>query len=211
MILSLLQAIGIEKNDEEELILKKNFMVYLGAAMSMGGIIWGSICLMLGLFIQGVIPISYTLLTILNFYFFHFNKKFKQAQNFQVFISLCLPFIFQFSLGGFIASGGVMLWSTIALIATLGFVQLKNALIWLTLFLLLTITSGIFDNQSIQSFTPTYTLSIVFFVINFITIATIIFGLSYFFVLSSTNSARKAKLAQIQAEKANKAKYESRN
>lgn len=65
MIIDSLRKVGIATSDED--ILQKNFMLYLGCAMSVGGIVWGTICLSLGLITQCVIPFSYALITFLNF------------------------------------------------------------------------------------------------------------------------------------------------
>jgi hypothetical protein len=59
----------------------------------------------LGLYLQGLIPYGYVVLSVINFYTFHKSKNFKGARFFQVLISLLLPFAFQFVMGGFLASG----------------------------------------------------------------------------------------------------------
>ena len=133
MIIFFLNKIGTSETDSEEDILQKNFMLYLGTAMSIGGIIWGSICLSLGLYSQCSIPYGYAVITIINFYNFSNNKNFNTTRFVQVLISLLLPFAFQYAMGGFVTSGGVMLWSIISLITALTFIKFRNALYWLIL------------------------------------------------------------------------------
>ena len=62
------------------------------------------------------------------------NTKFPPARAVQVAISLLLPFLTQWSLGGFVASGGIMLWALLALTAAMSFGGLRIAVVWLGLF-----------------------------------------------------------------------------
>ena len=85
------------------------------------------------------------LLTIINFLFFARSKNFQLARTIQVLISLLLPFFFQWSLGGFIVSGAVMLWAMLALAAAFTFQSAWLNVRWLAAFLALTVVSGIVE------------------------------------------------------------------
>jgi signal transduction histidine kinase/DNA-binding response OmpR family regulator len=207
-MLSFLNRIGIAKTDPEEQALQKNFMVYLGSAMSLGGLVWGSICAVLGLYLQGLIPYGYTVLTIINFYYFHTTKNFIVSRFFQVLISLLLPFAFQFVMGGFVASGGVMLWSIISLISALTFVSVRTAMKWWAMYILITIGMGVFDPHSVKAYEASAGLSVTFFVINITIISSIVFGLSYYFVDSNRKLGQRMEVARQQAEAASRVKSE---
>lgn len=194
-MLRFINKIGIDPKDSEETIIQKNFMIYFGLAMSCGGILWGIISLSLQLYFEGMIPLGYTFLTALNFIQFHTFRNFKQARFFQILISLVLPFAFQFALGGFIASGGVMLWSLISLIISLTFISLRNGLFWLLLYVVFTIAAGIIDPYLPHPFVPTTMLSNVFFVINITIISSIVFALALYFVQSRTIAIQKVEVA----------------
>jgi len=109
--------------------------------MSCGGLLWGSIALYYGLTYQSFIPFRYAALRGLNMLYFKFSSNFKVVRLFQVFISLMLPFLFQASLGGFAASGFIMLWSVLALVASLSFEKFATSSIWLLLFIAGTLVS----------------------------------------------------------------------
>jgi signal transduction histidine kinase/CheY-like chemotaxis protein len=198
-VLKRLRKIGVREFDLEEVVIQKNFLVYLGLAMSMGGIIWGSICFSFELYFQGLIPFGYALITAINFFSFSLTYNFRIARFIQTFISLFLPFAFQFVLGGFVASGGVMLWAIIALVASLTFGNFKKGLYWMLLFALLTIALAVLDPYSTKAFEPNPSLSLLFFVINFLLVSTAVFGLSYYFAISRYQ-------ALLKAESANRAK-----
>lgn len=183
-------------------------MVYLGMAMSCGGLIWGTICILLGLTLQAFIPYGYTVLTAVNFIYFHQTKNFYDTRFFQALISLLLPFFFQFVMGGFYASGGVMLWAVISLIAALTFVSVRHAINWLIFYIIFTIAIGVSDKYALKPFPPTARLSELFFIINISVISSIVFGLSYYFVNSRVATTQRMQLAKKQAEEASKVKSE---
>jgi class 3 adenylate cyclase len=190
--------IGDKPEDREEEKLEHHFLIYMGLFMSFGGIIWGSITYYHSLFIPSVIPFGYIALTICNFTYFYFSKNFLLSRFFQVLISLVLPFVFQWSLGGIIPTGAVMLWSIIALVGSLTFQNIKLSLRWLVAYLLLTILSGVVDG-AVNEFrvkVPPHT-STLFFVINIAIISAIVFGLNIY-LLTKREEAR-AKLAEMTA------------
>jgi signal transduction histidine kinase/CheY-like chemotaxis protein len=203
-----LNKIGTSETDSEEDVLQKNFMLYLGTAMSVGGILWGSICLSLGLYLQCSIPYGYAVITIINFYNFYHNKNFNTTRFVQVLISLLLPFAFQFVMGGFISSGGVMLWSIISLITALTFIKFRNAFYWLILYFIFTLLIGYLDKYCPVPYEPTRTITTMFFVINITVISSIVFGLSYFFINSRKSAIKNAEEAKKVAEVASGYKSE---
>ena len=162
-----------------------SFLIYMGLLMSSGGLMWGTICLYHNIYIAAMIPYTYILITVLNFIYLNSTKNFKVSQNLQIFISLLLPFFFQFFLGGFVSSGGNVLWSVIAVFGSFTLGDKKKSLTWLFLFMLLMIFSGMVD-----SYAKPYDIGlhegyiIGFFVINFIMVIGIVFSLYYYFVSS---------------------------
>jgi class 3 adenylate cyclase len=175
--------IGDRPNDPDNVKLMHHFLVAMGAFMSVGGLIWGSISLAYGLTIQCLIPYSYTILTIINFVLFKRFKNFQLTRFFQVLISLLLPFLFQWSLGGFIVSGAVMLWAMLALAAAFSFQSAWLNVRWLVAYLALTVVSGILEPylSGIAIEIPHH-ITILFFVLNIFIISSIVFGLNIYFL-----------------------------
>jgi signal transduction histidine kinase len=121
-----------------------------------------------------------------NLRYFSSSKRFGLARSFQLLISLVLPFVFQWSLGGFIPSGSVMLWAMTAILGALTFQEIRITLRWYLGYLALTVITGVFDGNvaryaSAGSSTPEATL----FVINIIGVSIIVFGLMIYFVRSN--------------------------
>lgn len=161
--------------------LKRKFLIYMAFLMSMGGIIWGSISVFFGLYLQSLIPFGYTFLTAVNISIFLIFGHFGRTRMIQVLMSLMLPFFFQWSLGGFVSSGSVMLWAGLAIIGSLTFGNTKSSTAWLICYLLMTLLSGIIDS-SLQNFRihTSGTVTSLFFTVNIITVSSIVFGLTIY-------------------------------
>ena len=181
-----LTSFGDRPNDSANEKLNHSLLIYLGLAMSIGGIIWGGICLSYGLNLQASIPLGYAAITMANFIVFGVSKSFSVVRFIQIFISVLLPFVFQWSLGGFIPSGAVMLWAMISLISMITVQSVGQNIFWLVLYIALTIGSGLVDNRLTEFGLggvdiPT-NLRTLFFVLNISIISMFAVGLNIYFV-----------------------------
>lgn len=173
-----LGAIGDRPTDTEVQKLQHRLLVFMGVMMSGGGLLWGTLAASQGLFLPAVIPYGYTVITAFNLLYFRFSKNFPAVQVFQVFLSLLLPFLFQWSLGGFSPSGAVMLWAMLAIVGSLTFAEAKTSLQWLILYVVLTLISGFLDPVVARfSPDPSEGMRTIFIVINVTIISSIVFGL----------------------------------
>lgn len=192
--------IGAVAGDAPELMLQKQFLVYLGGAMSLGGIMWGSLALWQGLLFAAVIPYGYTVVTFFNFLGFQLRKNFRIAKFVQIVISLLLPFMFQYSLGGFANTGSVMLWALISLVAAFTFENLQNMLFWLFLYVALTVALGVLDAQTPRTLVVAEDIKTFFFVLNIVVISTIVAGLSYYFLRNRSQVLIELDLAKRETD-----------
>ncbi|MGB3464029.1 MAG: hypothetical protein WBA74_02115, partial [Cyclobacteriaceae bacterium] len=128
---------GYQAGDNLEQKTRKSFLIYLILLLGIGAIIWGTIAVAYGLLIQAIIPYGYVFLSVINLFFYSRSSNFAIARDFQISISIILPFMFQGVLGGFLASGFLMLWAIPPLISALFFQKPKQSLKWLVLFILL--------------------------------------------------------------------------
>ena len=186
-----LSVADTESSTEEEK-RQHGFLLYLGFLMSFGGVIWGSICYVQELYTPAIVPLIYIIITILNFSYLYATKNFIVAQNVQITISLLLPFFFQYFLGGFVASGGNVLWSILAVFGSFTLRRRRATIVWLVLFIVIMIVSGVVD-ESAKRFDAGLSDSLItfFFVTNFIITTSIVFTLYYYFVRSE-EKARKS-------------------
>ena len=194
--LEFILKIADKPSDSQEQKRQHGFLIYMGLLMSMGGLLWGVLCLAYGLTLAAVVPFTYVLSTLINFLYLYKVKNFFVSQNIQIFISLMLPFFFQLFLGGFVASGGNVLWSVIAVFGSFTLRNKSTSVVWLTLFVLLMILSGVVDEHAKQfdiGLAESY--SVLFFVINFIFVISIIFSLYYYFVSSEEKAKQSLEIS----------------
>jgi signal transduction histidine kinase len=195
-----ISSIGISPRDKEDTVLQKRFLVYQALLMSMGGIIWGILAFIFNRAWQSSVPFAYVLLTALNLIFFHVSGNFKVVKTIQTVISLLLPFLFQWFLGGFMVSGAVMLWALLSLAASVTYQSNRTVALWLVMFILLTLFSGIFDKRFFDWVNPHDAIpySIYLMVLNIVVISAIILWLFNFMVRGKNEALQKLQEAQAQ-------------
>lgn len=132
-------GLGSDPKDDDRLVMQKRFLLALGSLMALGGLGWGALCIAFDLHVPGIIPFSYSLLTLVNFYYFHHTKNFPLVRFFQVLMSLLLPFMLQYSLGGFYPSGAVMYWAMLSVLGSFAFANSRKNFIWILFFIALTV------------------------------------------------------------------------
>lgn len=192
-LIASVSLIGRRSEDDDTAVLKKQFMVFQGLGMSMGGLLWGSLLLGFNYPLPSIIPFGYVVITALNLVLFSFTKNFAVSRNIQTFISLLLPFLLQWWLGGFIVSGGVMLWAILALISSVSYHSTKASLFWLSGFIALTLFSLGYDNYFHERFDMGVSafVSLVFLVVNIVTVSSIVFGLVLFYAIMNQNNMQR--------------------
>ena len=94
--------------------------------MRFGGLVWGTLSALAGMYGPSTCPYGYTLITAVNFFVLWRTKNFGRARAVQILISLLLPFLLQWLLGGFVASGAMMIWAMLSLVCALSFESNKR-------------------------------------------------------------------------------------
>jgi len=139
--------IGSDPSDSEEVSLQKTLLIYFAGSMALMALLWGLLYFYFGETLAGSIPFSYALISILSLIIFNRTKSFTIFLVSQLVFSLFLPFLLMISLGGFAASGAVVMWS---LTSPLGALVLKGrieAMRWFIAFLALVIISAFLEGM----------------------------------------------------------------
>ncbi|WP_299457344.1 PAS domain S-box protein [uncultured Microscilla sp.] len=128
------------KNHKYAFTLYGCFMVFAGAYWSIAGFV-------LGYYWLGITSAVYLLLTLGNLRLFFKKKSLPLPRTFQVASGVLLPFVFQWLMGGFQASGTFLLWALPSALGGLTCTPFRQAAYWLYVFLLGIFVSIIIDNQ----------------------------------------------------------------
>ncbi|MEJ2164759.1 MAG: PP2C family protein-serine/threonine phosphatase [Desulfobacterales bacterium] len=193
-IFRLSKAAGLP-SDTDELRLRKAVLILLAGICTILGVIWGVGYMALGRPLAGSFPLGYSLLSSLSLYYFFRSKGYKFFCRGQLSLILILPFLLQWSLGGFAASGAVIIWSILAPIGALMFAGTTQAIPWFSVYVLMMIGSGFVGaGSSSQPSLPAFVM-VVSFVLNIGGVSAIAFFLLKYFVF-----AREQAMAALAVE-----------
>lgn len=205
-VLGAINRFGISPEDDFLTKNRKRFAMYGGLAMSFGALMWGIICLYFGMYEKSIIPFFFILLSLFNLLYFRKINKFESAVLSQTFFALVLPFGFQWHLGGFSASGCVMLWGLVSLAVSLSFNDLRLSSIWLIVYLVLTVVSGFLDSYVVRNADPglTHQSELFLLMLNILLVSVFVSILIMFFVSENKKSYQaleRSKMQLIQSER----------
>jgi adenylate cyclase len=181
-IFSRIAIIGSVQSDSEEIKLQKSLLVICSIPFIFAGAGWGIMYILFGEKLAGIIPLSYSLISLASVIYFGLSSKFRVFMFSQLLLILLLPFALMISLGGFVSGSTVILWALISPLGAMLFDKQSKAPNWLLAFVSLVVISFIL--QPWLSFQNNLTQGEInlFFVINLIAVGSLIFLMFYYFV-----------------------------
>ena len=137
-----LASVGVAVHDSDEIRLQKVTLTLAALTVTVLAVIWVGTYLALGLPEPAAIPFTYQLVSIATLAVFARTKDYRFFRFSQLLLIISLPFLLQWSLGGFVASSAVSLWALEGAFGALFFYNARQAIPWFALFLALTVLSG---------------------------------------------------------------------
>jgi hypothetical protein len=196
---------GSLSSDSEEERLRKAVLTFVATLIGIAALIWGIAYMALGRLFSGSIPLGYALVSFGSLFYFFRTKRYRFFRFSQLFLILLLPFLLQWSLGGFAAASAVMIWALLAPMGALMFAGTRQTLLWFLAFLLLTVISGILDGKLSQhAVTMPPMVYVVFYVMNLGAVSTIVFLLLQYFVRKREQAMKRLNASQAQLISAGK-------
>jgi len=177
-----LARIGGLPDDSPEEALKKQTLVLAASTITSLSLIWVVTYGALGLYVAAGIPLAYQIVSIISLIAFARTHRYRLFRRSELALSLLLPFFLQMSLGGFVASSGVILWSFTAPLGALLFAGRREAALWFAAFVAVVAVAGVLDPfvGSARAQIPT-TIHLLFFALNITGVTgTCYFLLTYF-------------------------------
>jgi len=179
---SILYLPGIIGQDTNQVVVQKRIIVYTTILMSAAGVIWAILYFLFSEPYPAVIPISYSVFSLLNLLGLYIGKNYRSFRFIQLLLTLFLPVLLMISLGGFISGSAVVLWGLITPIGALLCCPFRQALYWFAGYVMLVIISG-FVQPYIRlgnNLPDSFILS--FFVVNIVVVSSVVFFLLNYFV-----------------------------
>ena len=135
--------IGAIQSDSEEIKLQKSLLVICSFPFIFAGAGWGIMYILFGEKLAGIIPLSYSFISLASVIYFGLSRKFQVFRFSQLLLILLLPFALMLSLGGFVSGSAVILWGLISPLGAMLFDKQSNAPRWLLAFISLVVISFI--------------------------------------------------------------------
>jgi guanylate cyclase len=178
-------AAGSLPTDPPELQLRKSALVLSSLLITVFAFVWVATYAALGLWLSALIPFAYQAVSLAGLALLARTKRYDLYRASQVLLILVLPFLLQWSLGGFVESSAVALWAFVAPLGALVFYEPRQAVGWFAAFAALVGLSAAIDAllPEPDPAIPTW-LVLVFFALNILGPAVTTFALLEYFVRS---------------------------
>jgi guanylate cyclase len=199
--ISLVVGIGSDPDDSDDLRLKKSLMVSISMMIILPGFLWGAIYFSFGEITAAAIPVSYAIVSSLSIVFFAATRLFQFYRFSQLLLILLLPFFLMLSLGGFVNSSAVILWSFLCPLGALVFSSLRGAIWWFLAYVTLVVVSGLLQPYVRPENNLSPTVIILFFVMNIVAISAIAFVLLYYFIKQKDSFYARLLVEQDKSER----------
>ena len=196
----LIQQIGIEAEDSDELRLQKNILLFSSLMIASAAILWGVIYYAYGHTVAASIPLTYSALSFLSIFIFALGRHYQLFRFSQLLLDLLLPFMLMIALGGFVNSSAVILWSLTSPVGAILFLGRRQAIGWFIAFITLVVGSGLLQliPRPITSLPPG--VVVTFFVMNIIGVSVVVFVLLQYFLHQKNQAYRLLIFEQVKSE-----------
>ena len=193
--------LGVNPDDPEDICLQKTTMVRGNIMFILAGLVWGIVYVALGETKSALIPLSYAIISTISVAYFCINRRYPIYRFSQLFLILILPFLLMISLGGFINSSAVILWSLLSPLGALMFSDPCPATRWFMAFLGLVILSGFLQVFArTENHLPPQIIT-AFFVGNIGAVSAIVFVLLRRFMLEKDQALKLLAVEQDRSER----------
>ena len=123
----------------------RSTLVVASTTVMVLAIIWVATYLVLDQPVAAAIPFAYQVATVIGLAAISRGHSFRAFQISQVTLMTLLPFVLQWTIGGYAASSAVSLWALVAALGAVFFLGAKGAIRWFVAFCALTLISAIID------------------------------------------------------------------
>lgn len=159
--------LGVSPDDSDVLRVQKVTLTVAAITIVLLSVVWVGTYLALGLPVSAAIPFAYQVVTLASLASFARTRDVRVFRFGQLVMMVVLPFLLQWSLGGYAASSAVSLWALVAAFGALFFYGARPAIPWFAIFVILTVGSGFAEPLLAERAAPIpTTLVTAFFVLN---------------------------------------------
>jgi signal transduction histidine kinase len=118
--------------------------------MGLAGVLWGLTYVLAGVPSVAVWPWSFAVLSVVNLALYH-SYRWQLALQFQLLLALAAPWLLMIDLGGYAASGAVILWSLVAPMVALHLYGVRRGALWLAAYGVLAVIAALDERSAVPS------------------------------------------------------------
>ncbi len=201
-VLDALGDIGARPSDTKDERLRHGTLILASLFIVLLSFVWVVTYLFFGHPVAAAIPGTYQVLTMAGLLVLARTRRFAVFRTTQFLAFLILPGLLQISLGGFVASSGMVLWVAFTPLAALAMLGVRRALAWLTacfvwLVLLAILDSGLAAHPARSP--PTFVVT--FFVLNVMGVTVSAFAMLGYFVEQRERARTALELERERSER----------
>ncbi len=172
--------------------MRKETLVLTAMAITLLATLWVVIYLALGRPVSGAVPFSYQVISVISLVYFARTGNVVALQAIQLGAMLVLPFVLQWTLGGFANSSVVMVWAFTAPLTALVLQPPRRAALVFGAYLGLIVFSGLIDPYLVANSTPMPTpVQLAFFVLNLGAVSLVAYAVLQYFVAGRERAQRE--------------------
>lgn len=186
-----LATIALLPEDEEQERLRKASLVLTASLIVALAVVWVVTYAALGLYVSAAIPFVYQVVSIASLVVLARTRRFGFFRTSQLGLMLVLPVLLQLSLGGFLVSSGVVLWSLVSPLGALIFSP--RPLPWFSGYLALTVASGVVEPFLTHAAIPE-SVNVAFFVLNIGGVSSVVYFLLRYFMRGLALERQKSEM-----------------
>lgn len=180
-----LRNAGVEPGDSDELRLNKALLVFATGLVSVASTLWLAIYWSLGPQLSATLPFAFQILLAGNLLIYLKTGNFNFFRVGQLGLFLFFPFVAQWSIGNFITASGLILWGLLAPIGAILCFGVRESFAWFFAYVFLIALTGFFDYYLADTVPIGATripirTSVLFFVLNFVAISSMVYLLLRF-------------------------------
>jgi len=203
-----LRSAGLELGDDEEARLNKSLLMLATGLVCAAMMLWIVIYKLMGLNFSLDLPLLCLALLAGNMFFHLWSRRYTFFRMTQLGLFLFLPFVAQWSSGNLITSSGIILWGILAPIGAILCIGARESLGWFIAWGLLTALSGgvdyyLADAAIYRQQGAITATSLLFFTLNFLSVAAISYGLLLFSIEQKRRALARLEKYRQQMQAAN--------
>ncbi|TCN30685.1 guanylate cyclase [Kribbella orskensis] len=146
-----LSDLGARPEDSHDERLRQGTLIFLSVLVAALSTIWVTTYLAYGDPVSAAIPGLYQVITVIGLVVLARTRRFGTFRTMQLVAFLVLPALLQVSLGGFVASSGMILWAMCTPLAALALLGTRRSVPWLAAFLVELVVLALVDARLAES------------------------------------------------------------